>query len=96
MSSRQTVDGSVYQGEKRSGGDAHGYSVDSQKRPATIDMIADVTDKESPVFRGIYKIEGTKLTLMLGRANRPRPTAFALDKETPGTLYVMKRVPAKE
>ena len=86
----------VTRGERKLGGDDRGYTFDAKKSPATIDLIADTTDQESPVTLGIFKIEGNQLTLLIPRGRDSRPVTFEVGPDKPGTKYTMKRVKAKE
>jgi uncharacterized protein (TIGR03067 family) len=81
----------VTRGDRRIGGDDRGYNFDPDKSPATIDLIGDTTDQESSVTRGIYKIEGNKMTLLIPRGRDERPTKFEVSRESPGTIYILKR-----
>jgi uncharacterized protein (TIGR03067 family) len=86
----------VTRGERKFGGDDRGYSFDPDKSPATIDLIGDTTDQEPSVSRGIYKIEGDKMTLIIPRRRGDRPTTFEVSRDSPGTIYILKRAKSRD
>ena len=83
-----TADGrwlSFWGGKERSRGET--YVVDPKARPATIDLI---TDKSWPM-RGIYKVQGDTLTVLLRVCNDSRPASF--ETKTGGVMkMVLTRV----
>jgi uncharacterized protein (TIGR03067 family) len=85
----------VTRDERMLGGDDRGYSFDPNTSPAAIDLIADTTEQESSVTRGIYKIEGDTMTLLVPRGRGERPTKFEVSRESPGTIYTLRRVKPK-
>ena len=86
----------VMRGERKIGGDARGYNIDPKKSPAAIDVIADTTEPESTTLHGIYKIERNQMTMVLAGLRGTRPTTFEVSQDSPGSLYVLKRVKPKE
>ena len=59
--------------------------------PKTIDIHADGGPGRDKVVRGIYKLEGDRLTLCTADPDQPRPTAFRADAGDRWTLMVFKR-----
>ncbi|MGV3660100.1 MAG: TIGR03067 domain-containing protein [Prosthecobacter sp.] len=56
-----------------SGDKGHDYfALDEKTSPKSIDFY----DKTNPVIKGIYKIEGSKLTLCTAAPGQPRPVDF--------------------
>ncbi len=69
------------------------YSIDTRKSPAILDL-----DPNAPAgsYPCIYKIEEDTLTLNVGWQKAPRPEAFDSPPGSLCTLYVFKRVTAKD
>lgn len=63
------------------------FKLDGAKNPKEIDL---TPEGDEPV-RGIYKIEGNKLTLCMAHKQDPRPTEFASQAGTKQVLIVLKR-----
>ncbi len=86
----------VARGERKLGGDDRGYTFDPHKNPAALDLVADVTEQEPTITHCIYKIEGDVMTLLIPRGRRERPSKFEVSRESPGTIYTLKRSKTKE
>lgn len=88
------ADGSwtIYRGERKVGGADRAYFADPKADPPAIDLKYEPADQDGRVGRGIYKVEGDRLTLCLSRGDAPRPKGFDSSAEAPTTLYVFKRV----
>jgi uncharacterized protein (TIGR03067 family) len=69
------------------------FAIDSRKTPATIDISMG---GGPPNWRGIYKVEGDTLTLCLVDGNQERPKTFESSAGKPTTIWVFKRVKAKD
>jgi uncharacterized protein (TIGR03067 family) len=64
--------------------------VDTSKKPMTIDVFVKDGDKQTIVWRGIYKLEGDLLTVCRTTGDSGRPTSFE-PKGSKGMLIVWNR-----
>jgi len=67
--------------------------LDSKAEPKTIDIHADGGPGRDKVVRGIYELEGDRLTICTADPDEPRPEAFRADAGDSWTLMVFKREP---
>jgi uncharacterized protein (TIGR03067 family) len=58
----------------------YALKVDPRANPKTYDLVGVGTANQGWEFRGIYKIEGDKLTLTYNRGTGARPTSFETDQ----------------
>ena len=65
--------------------------LDPSADPKTIDVHADGGPGRDKVVRGLYKLEGDRLTLCTADPDEPRPTAFRADPGDRWTLMVFAR-----
>ncbi|HLW65945.1 MAG TPA: family 16 glycoside hydrolase, partial [Gemmataceae bacterium] len=79
------------------------FTLDPTKDPKTIDMkfedpIRDRILGTFGVWRGIYRLEGNRLTLCVGAPNDPRPERFESDLHSKGNelVLVMRRADPSE
>lgn len=70
------------------------YVVDPKAKPAILDL--DKSPSAEPEYKCIYKIDGDTLTLNVGWPKADRPSEFASPDGAKCTLYVFKRVRAKD
>jgi uncharacterized protein (TIGR03067 family) len=75
-------------------GPRRGYALGADGDPAALDVIADTADAGTPVYRGLWKVDGDTLTICTGN-DGPRPAAFDSPKGSQAFLYVFRRVTAK-
>jgi RNA polymerase sigma-70 factor (ECF subfamily) len=68
------------------------YKLDAEAKPKTIDIVYNRPGQDDEVIMGIYKLEGDKLTICGGRANKTeRPTEFESKEDSGIVLMVLKR-----
>jgi uncharacterized protein (TIGR03067 family) len=65
------------------------FRIDEHSQPKRIDF----DDGRNPLIRGIYKLEGNRLTICTGAPGAPRPTTFATSLWNKSILTVLVRVP---
>ena len=65
--------------------------LDAAKKPKTIDCVVQDGPNKGKSEPGIYKIEGTTLTMCTNDAGKDRPAAFALKAVTTISLIVMQK-----
>jgi uncharacterized protein (TIGR03067 family) len=71
------------------------YKEDTSKKPSHIDFTATEGIQKGQVFKGIFIIEGNRLTLCLARPGDDRPTE-ALSKEGSGHLLLVLELAKSE
>jgi RNA polymerase sigma factor (sigma-70 family) len=75
----------IVEGDKYRWGSFSGtFRLDATKKPKTIDI---TTDDKTVTSNGIYELDGNKLTICMGGANRPKEFATG-----PGTTAVLKKM----
>ncbi len=83
----------VFRSDQKDRGEAFGYVLFPTKSPKEINLIGNDVRGVSPVYKGIYRVEGDELRIAFTRdedAGAARPTKF--DTERPGErLYTLKR-----
>lgn len=70
------------------------YATDPKQSPPAIDISQN--SGIPPNWRGVYKVEGDTLTLCLVTGGGDRPKNFESSADRPTTVWVFKRVKAKE
>jgi uncharacterized protein (TIGR03067 family) len=69
------------------------FTLDPTKKPRAIDLVTRRSDGTTQTARGIYKIEGDRVTLCTNSAkDGERPTEFASRRQTRLGLGVLERV----
>ena len=67
------------------------YTVDSSKKPKTIDVTLKGGDQDGKVMKGFYELDGDTLKICIGGPEAPdRPTEFKSKDEV--KLFTFKRV----
>src|ERR1044071_880697 len=67
------------------------FRIDEQCDPKRIDF----DDGHRPLIRGIYRLEGDRLTVFIGAPGHSRPTAFETRIGDQSVLMILQRAPAK-
>lgn len=65
----------VFRGVKEEIG-PRGFKADPSVVPPAVDFNTPPADRDSPLVRGIYRIDGDRLTICCARPGAARPTAF--------------------
>ena len=68
------------------------YTSDPESEPKTIDMLVDNGRFAGKTLKGIYRMEGDKLTISFGRPDKDRPEAFVSKPGTEYTVAIHKRL----
>jgi uncharacterized protein (TIGR03067 family) len=72
------------------------FVLDPKADPKTIDLHADGGPGRDKVVRGVYKLEGDRLTLCTADPDEPRPDAFRAEPGDRWTLMVFDREKEEE
>ena len=83
-----------YYGGKKGNPQPWSFAIDARQSPATIDIYQSGPGADG--WRGIYKVEGDTLTLCLMNTPAERPKTFESSVEHATTVWVFKRVTAKD
>ena len=87
------IGGSTYSIKPMSGTTITGdYTVDPTSEPKSIEMMVDNGRFEGGTLKGIYRIEGDRLTISFGTPGEPRPAALDSTPGTQHTVAVHKRI----
>ena len=70
------------------------FTVDAKSSPATLDL--DAKANGEAVYLCIYKVDSDTMTLNVGWQKAPQPSEFTSPDGSQYTLYVFKRVKAKD
>jgi uncharacterized protein (TIGR03067 family) len=68
------------------------FRIDEQSEPKRIDF----DDGRRPLIKGIYKLEGDRLTVCTGAPGDPRPSNFATSYLNKSILTILVRLPPSE
>ncbi len=69
-----------------------GYAIDSEARPRTIDQFVDTGRFKGGTLKGIYRVEGDRLTISFGSPGAERPEVLESRPGTQYTVAIHKRV----
>lgn len=67
------------------------YAADPAAKPPTIDLYVDAKP-DSPVSRGLYKVDGDTLTIAVGELNAERPKELASRPGSKVSLMTLRKV----
>jgi uncharacterized protein (TIGR03067 family) len=67
------------------------YTVDSQKKPAEIDLTLGTPNGSTDKVLGIYELNGNSLKLSMGNPKEPRPIEFTTKPGQKHTTFVLER-----
>jgi uncharacterized protein (TIGR03067 family) len=70
------------------------FATDARQSPATIDIYQGKPGADG--WRGIFKVEADTLTLCLVNTPGERPKTFESSADQPTTVWIFKRVTAKD
>jgi len=69
------------------------YTIDATQKPKTIDVeVKDGPEREQGTWKGVYELDGDKLTIHIGPPGVDRPTTLESKEGTMTMLIVMERV----
>jgi uncharacterized protein (TIGR03067 family) len=72
---------------------AGSYKLDPGKKPKEIDLtIDDGPEDKRGTYKGVYELDGDKLTFNLGPPGQDRPTKVKAEKEDQTMYVVLERV----
>ena len=85
--------GMVFDGDKMTAPHNGSFKLDASKKPKEIDLtIDDGPENRRGMYKGVYVIDGDKLTLHLGPPGQDRPTKIEADKDAMTMILVLERV----
>jgi uncharacterized protein (TIGR03067 family) len=90
------ADGKITIKEKNGGLEHVGtYTLDSSKKPATIDLVPGDGSEAGMTLKGLFAVEKDELKLCLAQASKDRPTALSSKAGEETTLVVLKKAEKK-
>jgi uncharacterized protein (TIGR03067 family) len=90
------ADGKIMIKDKAEGKDHSGtYTLDTTKKPPTIDMVPADGPEKGMTMKGVYSLEKGELKICMAQAGKDRPTALSSKAGDDTMMIVLKKADKK-